>query len=334
MELVGCLHVHTTHSDGTAAPSEVIGLASAAGLDFLGINDHMSLAARDEIGAGWHGGLLALTGAELNDDSGGLNHLLVYGIDELPPDGLAPADYPLWVRARGGLSIAAHPREKGSRLPFRTDSTRALPWTEEPRPGLLDGVEIWNYMSQWKDGLSPLRLVRSLRSPDRSVVAPDGETVGFWRRCRCAGIGGVDAHCFRPGFGLRVFPYPMLFDRIRTHVLLDPSIRGLQGRKAEQALLEAMLGPEGLTFVSNRLAGDARGFRAFRRSDGGECGSLELCLPLDADDCVLDTPQGRKRMGSLPAGGHLVALPGQERCGGVAVELWRDGRLWIWCGLA
>ena len=344
IEMVGCLHIHTTCSDGSATPERVAELAGEAGLDFIGINDHMTLAAGSGGCRGWRSGTFVLAGAEINDSRSGLNHLLAYGIDDLPPESLLgdPEAYTAWVRDRGGKAIAAHPRERGSRLPVQLDSTRALPWTVEPRPGMFDGVEVWNYMSQWKSGLGPGSLLRSLRRPDSLVTCPSADDIGFWRACRCAATGGPDAHCFRFGPGrwkwLEVFPYETLFGRIRSHVFLEAGSRSGSERELERDLLEALFPsrlPEAspLPFISNALAGrDARGFRMRLSGAGGdEPAALELSLPEPAH-CRLDTPSGTLDLGLLAAGTHRVET-GIGTPEGCALQLWKGDHLWVWCGI-
>ena len=103
-EAIGVLHVHTIHSDGTGTPSEIALAASDAGLSFVGINDHSSLFLRDEGFSGSQNGVFFLTGAELEDDSR-QNHMLVYGIDRLPPMGNT-LDQLADVRNQDGIAIA------------------------------------------------------------------------------------------------------------------------------------------------------------------------------------------------------------------------------------
>jgi predicted metal-dependent phosphoesterase TrpH len=77
------LHSHTTVSDGTDTPDELLALARAIGLDVLGVTDHdtfdhlpaVRLAARRE-------GIELLEGMELSCEFQGKSvHLLAYGMD-------------------------------------------------------------------------------------------------------------------------------------------------------------------------------------------------------------------------------------------------------------
>ena len=101
------LHVHTSFSDGLGAPVDILERAEARGLDGLAITDHNTLEGyfrAREVG----GGLVLVPGYEVVTDSG---HILVYGLEELPP-GVESIDYVDlvgWARGRGGLCVIAHP---------------------------------------------------------------------------------------------------------------------------------------------------------------------------------------------------------------------------------
>lgn len=77
------LHLHTTASDGTTAPREVVALAAAAGLSAVAITDHDTLAGIDEArAAASNHGIELIAGIELSLDwpTGNL-HLLVYFLE-------------------------------------------------------------------------------------------------------------------------------------------------------------------------------------------------------------------------------------------------------------
>lgn len=60
------LHVHSTASDGTLPPSEVVTAAAQAGLDVVALTDHDTLAGWDEAFAGCPAGLTVVPGLELS----------------------------------------------------------------------------------------------------------------------------------------------------------------------------------------------------------------------------------------------------------------------------
>lgn len=77
------LHVHTTYSDGTASPSEVVRLAGSAGLRAIAITDHDTLRGNAEaIDEGRKVGVEVVPGVEVSVDmQGGTMHLLGYYVD-------------------------------------------------------------------------------------------------------------------------------------------------------------------------------------------------------------------------------------------------------------
>jgi len=227
------LHVHTRASDGTGSIEEVITHALNAGVDIIGINDHNTLDARERGFGGFHSSLFVLAGAEL-EDSRENSHMLVYGLDRLPStqDTLEQLNF---VNSSGGLAIAAHPTEAPGRLP----RTRSYSWTGDTTEGLA-GVEVWNYMSLWKNNISLMNLRRKLKHPDDEVEHPDPAAVEFWRNVGGCAVAGPDAHALRFGAGRfrrEVFPYPVLFRRLVTHILLE---REPDGNEAEELIIDAL----------------------------------------------------------------------------------------------
>lgn len=77
------LHIHSTMSDGTLSPSELVELAKKKGLNCIAITDHDTVASYDEAKAkGDEIGLDVISGVELSVTfSGGHVHLLGYFID-------------------------------------------------------------------------------------------------------------------------------------------------------------------------------------------------------------------------------------------------------------
>ena len=85
------LHAHSTASDGTSRPGEVVARAAAAGLDVLALTDHDTQAGLAEAVAALPAGLTLVAGAEIScavggSDSGGTSlHLLGYLFDPAEP---------------------------------------------------------------------------------------------------------------------------------------------------------------------------------------------------------------------------------------------------------
>jgi 3',5'-nucleoside bisphosphate phosphatase len=76
------LHNHSSVSDGTEAPAEVMRRASAAGLDVIALTDHDTIAGHWEASAALPPGLTLLPGTELSGRLAGHSvHLLGYLFD-------------------------------------------------------------------------------------------------------------------------------------------------------------------------------------------------------------------------------------------------------------
>ena len=76
------LHTHSTASDGTESPAELVRSAAAAGLDVVALTDHDTVRGWDEALAALPPGLRLVRGTEISSVYDGVSlHLLGYGID-------------------------------------------------------------------------------------------------------------------------------------------------------------------------------------------------------------------------------------------------------------
>ena len=84
------LHVHTTESDGTKSPEEVVRLAKELGLRAIAITDHDTAAGYPAAAAeGARLGLEVVPGIEISTVFSGSVHILGYYIDPQSPE-IAP----------------------------------------------------------------------------------------------------------------------------------------------------------------------------------------------------------------------------------------------------
>ena len=112
----GCLHVHSTASDGRLSPEDVSVWYHARGYNFVALTDHNVPSRAQTLGQDW----ITLAGIEVDgvDPEAGLYHLVGLGL-ELPwpkprgADGLQEAVDRL--RAAGALVCLAHPYWSGQR---------------------------------------------------------------------------------------------------------------------------------------------------------------------------------------------------------------------------
>jgi hypothetical protein len=250
--------MHTRYSDGHLIVPEIAREGERAGVDILLVTDHCNDMVRRRGEEGWYGRVLVLSGYELND-ARDKNHYLVFDVDECLPCGVEAREYVKQVAERGGIGIRAHPDEERSVFPQHPP----FEWTEWNDDG-YSGIEIWNYMSEWMEGLRPGKRLYSLFFPDTSIKGPTGKTLRFWdevaAKRRILAVGSVDAHCHQRrvlGFKVSIFPYAWLFRRIRTHLLMPTPLTGSLPED-RSTIFDTLRNAR--AFVSNMKYGDARGF--------------------------------------------------------------------------
>ncbi|MCK5841486.1 MAG: hypothetical protein KAH31_04925, partial [Candidatus Sabulitectum sp.] len=210
------------------------------------------------------------------------------------------------VLSMNGIAIIAHPVEVRPLIPGYGE----YPWgfgTDVP----VSGIEGWNWMSNWKRRVNIFNGLNSINFPDKKVKSPRKEAVDMWFETGGCLVGGADAHAHKI-FGREVFGYRMLFQRVRTHILLDKPFQ--EPSQFTEALRQ------GRCFISNAIAGDASEYRSAVH-DG------QLYLKLPAAGRVVLRGQGKTSLRSVDLGKGIhclgtVALP-------VYIEVQRAGRTWI-----
>jgi hypothetical protein len=261
-EYVGIIHIHSTYSDGSRPIPEIAHIASELALDYLMFTDHNTLQPKRDGMEGWYHGVLIAAGYEIND-ADDLNHYLAFNLDNELPQYLKPAEYVKEVHNQGGFGIIAHPDEKRSAM----KEYPPYPWMVWDSDD-YHGIEIWNQMSEWMEGLTHYNKYYRVLHPRRSIIAPMEETLEKWdqanQKRKVVGIGGVDAHGhiyrFWGLFRITIFRYKVLFKTIRTHILTDAPFAGEGDHEKDLQNLYKSL-RECRCFISNHFCGDARGFR-------------------------------------------------------------------------
>ncbi|MBN2102776.1 CehA/McbA family metallohydrolase [bacterium] len=261
-ELIGAIHLHSDYSDGTLPIPEIAAIASEKELDFLMFSDHNTLAPKHESLEGWYGHVLVLIGCELNDPDE-RNHYLAFRIDKEIPKNQSPEAYVKQVKEAGGFGIIAHPAEKRN----FSDAYPPYPWTAW-HVNEFDGIEIWNQLSEWMEGVTRRNIAWRILHPLRSIRFPVWETLDRWdqlnRSRRVVGIGGIDVHAHRVRLwkiiSVEIYPYKVQFKSIRTHFLVYPPVTpGLDFHESEFRVFDALT--QGRCFISNFALGNARGFQ-------------------------------------------------------------------------
>ncbi|HLZ72330.1 MAG TPA: CehA/McbA family metallohydrolase [Dehalococcoidia bacterium] len=107
------LHCHTRPLSACSSlqPVELARLARAADLDAVCLTEHDRLRPFEELQAlSKEHGVLLLRGMEVTTE---LGHVLVFGLDSLPPDCFLAASLRRHVDEAGGLMLLAHPARPG-----------------------------------------------------------------------------------------------------------------------------------------------------------------------------------------------------------------------------
>jgi hypothetical protein len=111
------LHSHSSASDGTDPPAEVMRRARAAGLDVIALTDHDTLAGHAEARAALPGGLTLVPGMELSCRLGDRSvHMLAYCVDPADEDLAAERGRITADRLDRGRAMVDRLRELGAEV--------------------------------------------------------------------------------------------------------------------------------------------------------------------------------------------------------------------------
>jgi hypothetical protein len=270
-EWIGCLHVHTNHSDGAGTVADVAAAARAAGIDFVVVNDHahMSRALHRE-DEGFYNDVFVMMDLEVGIRH---HHYLAFDCRRMPRWDLVGGQEIIdEVNAAGGFGFLAHPFEKGMPL----EGSIAYTWKDLDVTGYT-GICIWNFSSRWKERITGVASgLFFILFKSGFLKGPSTRTVAFWDRSCAAGrvvaAGGADAHHKRYGLGpfrIRPLTYDYLMGAITVHILSDrPFPR--QPDEARRLICSALR--EGGLFVANDKIGPSKGFRFyFKPGKGPPC---------------------------------------------------------------
>ena len=292
-EYVGNLHLHTRFSDGHATHQQITEAAASADLNFIIATDHN---IRPNGLEGYYGRVLLLLGEEIHNirRQPQVSHLLVYGTEiEMAPYSFSSMQTLIDKSLdRGGICYIAHPIEK--RSPIDTDFM-AIPWIDWPIKG-IQGLEIWNYMSEFKGLLwcKPIALIRAL-FPEGGIRGPYRATLNLWdellsKGYRLTALGNSDAHGTPYAMGpikRIIFPYEYLFRCVNTHILTRNALSGILAE--DKALIYEAL-RSGRTWVGYDLPHSTRGFRFVARSGSSQAVPGEELRRLGATSIDIRTP--------------------------------------------
>jgi hypothetical protein len=350
-EYTGSIHMHSKYSDGSGSVEDIVSSAADTDLDFIILTDHNTLKAKDKGYEKWYGNTMLIVGYEINDKKN-RNHYMVFGTDKVVstfeklPDGdtgsrLTAVEYVKKIKEQGGIGFLAHPYEKRKHLPEHPP----YPWTAWDSEDFT-GIEIWNHMSEWAEGLNDSNKLQRFLHPLKSIVAPPEITLKKWDELnenrKVVAIGGIDAHAHKHnimGFDFEIFAYKILFKSIRTHVLLENEIKRGDENKFESErdkIIEAL--GRGRSFVVNNYNGSGKGFRFVAEYDG-----VNYVM---GDEIAFDKSKNKKIIfrTMLPAKAKirfihngkcadeltgLDCIWDSDETGSYRIEAWKDSKGWI-----
>jgi hypothetical protein len=332
----GALHMHTRHSDGSGSVDDLARAARAAGLRWIIITDHDTLAGRDE--AGWRHDVLVIVDHEITPDH---NHFLALNVDATVDPQLAPQQFIDAVYAAGGFGIIAHPDERVAnsfKEIYRWDDWRIDGPSQ--RDGRVVGIELWNLMSDWGEHLTQRNKELLFFFPRRGISGPTPATLAWWDRLNMAGrrtfgVGGVDAHAFvrRVPWGkVEVFPYRWMFGTLTNYLLLDRPLDADAYTATHQVYAALAAGRH---YFVNRLDGDCPA-SPLAAERAGERWPIGATVALDGAPLILTAQaDARAELQIIHNGRILVRGRGAIRQsitapGVYRLEGYRQGRPWLY----
>ncbi|MBI3320894.1 MAG: PHP domain-containing protein [Candidatus Omnitrophica bacterium] len=320
-DVVGVIHIHTNYShDAHGTFEDVVRVANAERLDYVIVTEHNTLKPLRDGWQGWHGATLVLIGMEISTRGG---HYLALNVKEdIDRAKLTTQQIIDEVNRQGGLGFIAHPYFKGGR------------WKDWDVTGFT-GIEAYNVAHDTLDENRMRLVLWTLAAPAEpfyfSILDRPYDPLAKWdeliqRFGRVVGIGSSDAHEFHL-LGLKFAPYQVMFQLIRTHLLVPP------GRLTDQAIYDALR--QGHAYLAIELLAEAKGFSLLAETDRRVLGVM-------GDDVTLEP--GLRLSVSSPApaelalfrdGKPIAQLTGQTwqipvtEPGAYRLEASRHGKPWI-----
>ncbi len=284
----GALHLHSRYSDGTGTIPEIAAAAGRAGLRWIIMTDHNTLAGQPE--EGWYGDVAVIVGCEVTPQR---NHFLALDLPAVVDEHLPTQEWLDAVYAAGGWGVIAHPDE-------RTDNALKEPynWTDWAIDGPTSrgaqpvGLELWNWMSDWAEQLTPSTKHRNFFFPRLGIRGPTAATLAWWDRLnatgkRTFGTGNLNSHAAHIqalGRTWEVFPYLYLFRTVTNYLWMETPLAA-DFATAKRQVLDTL--GRGQLWFANRHYGEARHIRFSGQRRGqmlrvGEAATLDGPVVLSA----------------------------------------------------
>ncbi len=210
------LHVHSSASDGTESPADLMGAAAAAGLDVVALTDHDTTSGWAEAAESLPSGLRLVQGAEISCAHNGVSlHLLAYLFDPAH-EGLAEEMSMAFddrvPRAKG---IVAKLADAGYPITWQHVTDQLEPGATVGRPHIADALVAAGIVADRKAAFDDLLHNGSPFFVDHYAVDP----------VRAVGL-------VRAAGGVPVFAHPAASHRGRTvddSVIVELAAAGLAG---------------------------------------------------------------------------------------------------------
>jgi hypothetical protein len=248
----GAIHIHSKYSDGSSTIPEIAQAAKKAGLAWIAVTDHNSLEGLKNGEEGWHDGVAVIIGDEISPELS--DHYIALDINENISCDQSPEKIIEEVKKHGGIGFVAHPDESLS----RKYKQHPLRWTDWNIRG-FDGIEIWNYLSDWVDNYNPKNPFYHFFFKNHTLTGPTEKTLKWWDVVNnetpeiIPAIGGVDAHALSYKFGfinIKIFPYIDSFNTITNILYIDKKLSS-SFEEAKKEILTAV--KTGRNTIINRI---------------------------------------------------------------------------------
>jgi hypothetical protein len=331
----GALHMHTTYSDGSGSVEDLARAARAAGLRWIIVTDHDTLAGQRY--EGWLDGVLVIVDHEITPDR---NHFLALNVDRVIDNTLAPQDFVDAVYEQGGFGIIAHPDER-----VKNDFKDIYRWDDwgidgpRERAGRPVGIELWNQLSDWGEHLTQRNKELLFFFPRRGMRGPTRETLGWWDRLNMAGkrtfgVGGVDVHAIKrraPWGQIEIFSYKWTFGTLTNYLLLPDGLAD-DAQTAISQVYRAL--GDGRSYFVNRIDGACSALTCYIQRGEERC-EIGSSPSLGAGPLTFVADAGRTAELRLVCDGRVIAT-GDRRLrqaitqpGVYRLEGYRIGRAWL-----
>ncbi|MGW0703938.1 PHP domain-containing protein [Streptomyces sp. NPDC002867] len=210
------LHTHSTASDGTDSPAELVHGAAVAGLDVVALTDHDTTRGHAEAAAALPEGLTLVTGAELSCRLDGVGlHMLAYLFDPEEPELLRERELVRDDRVPRARAMVGKLQELGVPVEW-TQVARIAGDGSVGRPHIAEALVELGVVDSVSDAFTPAWLADGGRA---YVEKHELDPFTAIRLVKAAG-------------GVTVFAHPLAVKRGRTvpeSVIAELAVHGLDG---------------------------------------------------------------------------------------------------------